>query len=451
MQVQAHRRPLYAVTFAICALLLAATAVFTSSASAKSADTTFGLRDYFKPERTVERCEVIMGGKLAVAGVFTPGVARPSRWGSRNRLATTVVRNPLRHSSKTPLSWHRQSGSGFFPVATAFGEDGTFLQLTQKDRSPNPAGQLYELRKTTQGGRAARRFSGDGRLQLRAPEIRNGAIIQTVRLLATRDGGVIVAYFAGTDLHVLRYAADGKFADWGNAGTATIAAMNPINSLLPSMRIPLAETADGGLLVTANIENRDALVKLDAKGAVDAAFGTGGHWLPPAPSAPANGAKSSATTIGGISVDASGKIAVLYATQQTFDLGTASEFHAAHLESNGSAQQLSPKLGEYNDGGDGGFPSATPSDFKLTPSGVVLAYAETYYPTQTFRFYATKWVPGSALTGNSLFSGTYSNVFGVGSFAIANSGDTIYGCGSYGTTKTRIKKAKHLGVRRIGI
>jgi hypothetical protein len=151
-----------------------------------------------------------------------------------------------------------------------------------------------------------------------------------------------------------------------------------------------------------------------------------------------------------------GDYAILYADGATTDTGTFSELKLAYVDKDSGVTTLfNEKAGFYANGGDGGFPDASPWILRESSAGTVFAHADSYYegPGGTFRGESARFTADS---DQQAASAELNNTgFATGDFAVDPAAKYLYFCGSLGVTSSKTKdikkreQRKTVAVRRV--
>lgn len=409
-------------------------------------------------DQVVQRCELLASGKLGVAGRFGGGELSKGI----GKLATAVVngyRKPRTAYLRT--RWHGQRvPAGEDVIWIDFNADGSAVYLTGNNRGKTNKVHVFRI---GADGRAKRSFGGDGEITVSLGATSRFASSVTPRATALSDGGVLFSMRRDGSEELTRFDRNGDLATtWASGGKFAQIAASTFSTWTPVIRDGIAlETADGGLIVGAADVNaapgarRAGLLKLTANGAVDSSFGIAGLWLPPLPAGTAGGGL--AYTQPGQTLqarlDPAGRIVVSYADLATNEVGTEFDFRLATVGADGQLVWSSPVIGEYFNGGDGGFPNSHPLVTAATADGAVFATGETYYGPYpgTYRGFATRWRTG-ATTADAHKSFIGARVFAADDFAPTADGHHVYACGSIGSTGKKAKppwQRKRVALRRI--
>lgn len=413
-----------------------------------------------------QTCEV-SGRNLNIAGRFgfnQPDL--PGPWTTQQQLATTSIKLRPRQNMMlgiAEVSWRKQRiPTGQIVLAEDFDSQGGFAYVTRSQKKS--LRKELKLFRVLPGGRRAPKFGNKGYISITVDGF-DAARPAGIRLIALPGSKVLLLAQTADKQFAYRFAKDGK-ADktWGTNGVVELAAPTPYTATPLKLVDSATMTPDGGLLLSANsLPGKPAsgvlgILKLTASGKPDSKWAKDGFWTPPAAGKP----KRSTTpyTVTGQSllttVRKNGDYAVLYADGVTADLGTLSDLKLAYVDKDSGVTTLyNEEAGTYSNGGDGGFPDASPWILRESSAGTVFAHAESFYdsPGGTFTGEAARF---SADTDKQVAGQDLTNTgFATGDFAVDAAAKYLYFCGSIGVTSTKTKDAakreqrKSVAVRRI--
>lgn len=408
-------------------------------------------------DETVDSCEILPGGRLAVAGRFGD---RQYATNHEPKLGVAIVRRFEHAKHVSARAWKLlKVPDKQTVVAQDFAADGSFAYVTANKKGGRLlSAHLFRVRAD---GRADRRFDGDGQITV-DPIWKAGARQNSLDVTALSSGAVVVGSFDAAGSAIARYKRDGSLdPSWATNGVFSVAGSTAINGWAPILRSGTILESGSALLVSASdgaqpaTARRVGLLKLNAAGAIDATFGINGLWLPPSPSSvsTAGTAYSQPGQLVRASVGADGVIAIAYADLADVGTGTSFDYRLASVDANGVTTATSPVVGSYFNGGDDGFPDRHPVEVGATRAGVTFAAAETYYSSGpgSYRGFAIGWW-GDPSSVNAKIPINGGAPFVTDSFAPSPSGQYMYACGSYGGSGSKGKppwQRKRVAVARI--
>lgn len=414
--------------------------------------------------QVAQSCSV-SGNQLNIAGRFghnTPGL--PGPWTTEQKLATTSVRLRPRQPMMfgiADVSWHRQRiPTGHVVLGQSFDSDGGFAYATRASKKSLRT-QLKLFRVLPDGHRATH-FGAKGYISITVAGFTQ-ARPAGFRVIALAGGKVLVIAETATNQILLRYTKTGKpDTTWGTAGVVKLDAPLTYEAAPLDAVGSATVTPEGGLLISAsNLPGKArtgvlGVMKLTAHGKPDTSWAANGYWTPPTPNATAKPPYTSPGQSLLTSIRKGGGYAVLYADGTAGETGTGSDLKLAYVdEDSGVTTLFNEKAGSYDNGGDGGFPDASPWLLGESGAGTIFGHADSFYdsPGGTFVGEAARF---SADADQSAASAKISNPgFATGAFAIDPKSKNLYFCGSLGVTSKKTTDAnkreqrKAVAVRRV--
>lgn len=377
--------------------------------------------------------------KLHVSGRFGPNTPTlPTIWNPGQKLGVASV--PLKKLASNQLgvakvSWRMQPVSSRSRViAQDFDDGGGFTYVTQPV-ARSRASRLTVFRVLPNGGRRAN-FGDRGVLHATVDGLKNVPRLG-VRAIAQYGGGVLLIAQAGDKLVLRKYRASGRpDPRWGANGEVSLRARDHGVVIPPRIVDSAAPLPDGGLLIAAYGAPGRApsstlgVLRLTNRGVARESWADKGFWTPPAAAAGTQQLSllAAPTRMNGF--------AIAYAnyTDDPQLAGIRFSLRVAMVSRTGGRTTSDAAAGEYFNGGDAGFPDATPWSLGESKSGVTFVHADSYFNWDTGTVFgaATRLSP---TTGQPAASIALDGL-GLATSAVATdpARENLYLCGADGLT-----------------